>query len=274
MEKHNIFFIFLLLMCLFLILINIFMLLGFIYPNCESHNNDYCLVNKNDNQESTENIILGATEDYGQNYIDKIIFLGESTTYGLQHYGILSGGINTNQVWTGATVKNGVTISAGTFSLSPTIETSKIFYPDSKTAITIKEAIIQKRPEYLIITLGLNNGASYYSENEFKYCYRILLNSINTVSTNTNIILQSLFPISEKCKIKAYTPERIALCNKWIYDIAKEYGLKYLNTVTILEDSNGYLIHEYDNGGDGIHLNQKGLDKVIEYIKTHGYPKE
>ena len=214
--------------------------------------------------------ILGKTEDLGQNYIDKIIFLGESTTYGLQRYGVLSGGTSTNQVWTGATFSNGVPVSAGTLSISPSIASTKIFYPDSGEALTIRQAVLRKSPEMLIITLGLNNGASYYSKEEFKACYRLLLDSISDSFGSTKVILQSLFPVAQSCTIKAYTPQRIEECNGWILEIAEEYGLKYLDTAECLADENGYLISEYENGGDGLHLNALGLNKVLEYIRTHG----
>ena len=214
---------------------------------------------------------LRPTGDYGQEYIDKIIFLGESTTYGLQRYGLLSGGTETKQVWTGAMISGGKAVSAGTLSLSPSIAHSKIYYPDTGSALSISEAVSIKKPEYLIITLGLNNGASYYSEHEFKHCYRLLLDSVRGSSENTKIILQSLFPVSKACQINAYTPKRIDECNGWIYEIAQEYDLKYLDTAEVLKNDEGYLLPEYDNGGDGIHLNREGLNAVIEYIRTHGY---
>ena len=42
--------------------------------------------------------ILGETADAGQEYIDKLTFLGDSTTYGLRYYKMLSGGTDTTQV--------------------------------------------------------------------------------------------------------------------------------------------------------------------------------
>ena len=218
----------------------------------------------------TGETVLAQSNDMGQQYIDKIVFLGESTTYGLQRYGVLSDGSATNQVWTGATFSGGKPISAGTLSLSPSIANTKIFFPDTCEALTIGQAVARKNPDILIITLGLNNGASYYSESEFKNSYRLLLDSVFSQKCSTRVILQSLFPVTDTCVIKAYTPHRIAECNGWIYDIAEEYGIKYLNTNECLSDGNGYLKPEYENGGDGIHLNALGLNKVLEYIRTHG----
>ena len=47
-------------------------------------------------------VLLPETEDAGQEYIDKLTFLGDSTTYGLKFYEVLTGGKNTTQVWTPA----------------------------------------------------------------------------------------------------------------------------------------------------------------------------
>ena len=222
-----------------------------------------------------ESCILLETHDRGTEYIDKIIFLGESTTYGLWRYGVLSEGLETTRVWTGATEANGVLQCAGTLSLSPTIDQTLIYYPREKNALTISQAIEKERPEYIVITLGLNNGASYYSEDQFKQCYRILLNAVKLASSqDTKILLQSVFPVAKTCQISAYTPQRIQLCNSWIVDLAAEYELKYLDTFTSLSDENGYLLSEYDNGGDGIHLNENGLNQVLLYIRTHGYPED
>lgn len=218
--------------------------------------------------------LLGLTEDLGETYVRKLLFLGESTTFGLWQYGVLPDGKNTKQVWTGATCADGLVRCAGTLSLSPAIAKTPIYYPEEASAISVSAALSKKSPEYLVITLGLNNGASYYSEDEFKQCYRILLNSILNATPSVKIILQSLFPVARTCKISAYTPDRIALCNTWIYDLAKEYGVKYLDTASVLSDEEGFLFSKYDNGGDGIHLNEEGLRAVLQYLRTHAHPAE
>lgn len=218
--------------------------------------------------------LLTEGEDLGMQYVDRFVFLGESTTYGLWRYGILSQGTKTEQVWTGANALNGKIQCAGTLSLSPTIAQTPIYYPNNKTACTIAEAARQSKPEYLVVTMGLNNGASYYTEDQFKQCYRILLNSVIEASEDTKIILQSIFPVAETCKVAAYTPERIRLCNTWIFDLAAEYNIKYLDTFSALANENGFLKPQYENGGDGIHLNEEGLSAVIHYIRTHGHPEE
>ena len=262
---------------LFFILLPLFLCLGKISENKQMR------AEMMENQEKLREIevdgtrdecVLSVSEDMGQEYLDKLVFLGESTTYGLWRYGVLSDGKNTTQVWTGASCSDGKTQCAGTLSLSPSIAGTMIYFPDDGSAVTVAQAITKKQPEYLVITLGLNNGASYYTEDQFKQCYRMLLNSVIDTSAEVKIILQSLFPVARACKISAYTPERIALCNTWIHDLAMEYDLKYLDTASVLSGADGYLIPEYDNGGDGIHLNEVGLSTVLQYIRTHGYPEE
>ena len=90
--------------------------------------------------------VLGVTEDAGQEYIDKLTFLGDSTTYGLIHYGMLKDGRNTKQVWTPA---------SGTLTLSQA-SFATIVYPETGEEITIVDAVTRSQPEYLVITLGVN----------------------------------------------------------------------------------------------------------------------
>ena len=72
-KKRSIFFIFLLIISLFLVLVAFCMIFGFIKSNLIPESSDEQL----NVEVSTENVILGVTENYGQEYIDKIIFLGE-----------------------------------------------------------------------------------------------------------------------------------------------------------------------------------------------------
>ena len=90
--------------------------------------------------------LLGETEDAGQEYIDKLTFLGDSTTYGLKAYEVLSGGMNTTQVWTP---------KSGTLTLY-NYATATIVFPETGEEISIVDAVTRKQPEYLVITLGAN----------------------------------------------------------------------------------------------------------------------
>ncbi len=206
---------------------------------------------------------LAETEDYGQEYIDKIIFVGDSTTYGLKAYSMLSGGTKTTQVWTPA---------SGTYSLNALVTTYKIVYPETGEELTVAQAAAKAKPEYMVITLGINYGVPYCGETEFKKYYRMLLDDVTAASPETKLMLQSIYPVATNNELKDITNDKIDLANQWIEQLAEEYGLKYLHTNPTLKGEDGYLVMSYQNG-DGLHLQQSGFNKVLNFIRTHGYPK-
>jgi len=178
-------------------------------------------------------------------------------------YHVLTGGTETKQVWTP---------ESGTLSLDPNIAKTPVYNPYSGTNMTIAEAAGQVKPEYMVFTVGLNNGVPFLGESEFKLCYRKLIDSVIAASPNTKIMLQSIYPVASNNTKETITNEKIDRANGWIKDLAEEYGIKYLNTNPSLKDNNGYLKMSYQNG-DGIHLNRSGFEAVLNYIRTHGYPK-
>ena len=205
--------------------------------------------------------VLTETEDMGQAYLDKIIFLGDSRTYSYKYYGVLSGGKKTKQVWTP---------KSGTMTLSAQGYV-KIVYPDTGKEITIREAVKLKKPEYMVIGLG-TNGVSYMKKETFKSEYKNLINDIKKISPDTKVIINSIYPVASYYpKPKSINNKKIAECNKWLVEIAEETGAKYLNTAEALVDKDGWCNIKYDNGGGATHLNKAGNEVVMRYIRTHGY---
>ena len=204
--------------------------------------------------------VLAETSDYGQEYVDKMVFLGDSTTYGMKYYAVLSGGKDTNQVWTP---------SNGTLTLSYQGFAS-IVYPEDGSEITIRDAVDRAKPEYLVITLGVN-GISFMDESYFKSEYKSLVTDIQSLSPDTKIILQSIFPVASNYEyLSSINNDKISTANGWILDIAAETGTRFLNTASVLVGSDGWLPQSYQNG-DGLHLNADGFNVVLSYIRTHGY---
>lgn len=205
--------------------------------------------------------VLTETQDMGQEYLDKIVFLGDSRTYSYKAYGVLSGGKKTTQVWT---PKNGtMTLSAQSYVM--------ISYPETGKDMTIRDAVALKKPEYLMIGLG-TNGISYMNEEDFRNEYLSLINDIKSISPDTKIIINSMFPIAHYYKrLDLINNQKIAEGNRWLVKIAEEAGVKFLNTAEALADENGWLNINYDNGGEATHLNRQGNEIVMRYIRTHGY---
>lgn len=199
---------------------------------------------------------LGETDDMGQEYVDKFIFLGDSTTYGLGYYDV----VPDNQVWTPA---------SGTLTLS-LWSTATIVYPDDGSEISIKDAVTKKQPEYMLITLGVN-GVSFMDEEYFITEYTNLVLAIKEASPNTKIILNSIYPVSVNYPAsKGITNEKINSANTWVERIANSTGVKYLDSESVLKGSDGALVESYHNG-DYLHLNADSFKLVINYLRTHGY---
>lgn len=205
-------------------------------------------------------LILPESPDAGMDYQNSIVFLGDSTTYGLIAYKMLEGGKNTTQVWTPIT---------GTLTLDQAVKKT-IVYPETGEEITASAAAALKKPAYLIITLGVN-GVSFMNEEQFITEYKKLVQSIQAASPETKIILQSIYPVARNYEnLAKINNEKITLANTWVLKVAEQCGLKFLNTATVLRDSEGWLMEKYTNG-DGMHLSADGFNVVLSYIRTHAY---
>jgi lysophospholipase L1-like esterase len=201
---------------------------------------------------------LAETDDQGQLYIDRFIFLGDSTTYGLTDYGVLP---NT-QIWT---------TESGTLSLSDQSSAYIVYYQSdgSSENMPIAAAVARRKPEYMVITLGVD-GIANMSEEEFKTQYIDLIETIQSNSPDTKIICQSLFPVIDSQAPDGIDNRTINVANTWILTIAEQTGTRYLNTCEALKDDSGALRADYCDG-DGVHLSQAGGQAVVDYIRTHAY---
>jgi lysophospholipase L1-like esterase len=178
----------------------------------------------------------------------------------MKYYAVLKDGKETKQVWTPAN---------GTFTLSYQ-GFINIVYPEDGSEIPIRDAVELAKPELMIITLGVN-GVSFMDEEYFKSEYSDLVSDIMEISPETKVILQSIFPVASNYgKLEKINNEKIVKANSWVLEVAEETGAKYLDTISVLTDGDGYLISDYQNG-DGMHLNAKGFNAVLDYIRTHGW---
>ena len=224
---------------------------------------------KVDMEKYFSDVILHQTENAGDGYLDNIIFLGDSRTYGVklynQWYHFLKDGLDTRQVWT---PKN------GTITLFDVLERREcwIVYPEDGTEISLTECVRRKHPQTMFINLGIN-GVGYMSETEFKREYGEIIEMILTESPETKIILAGMMPVTASFP---YNPAlgvcnySIARGNVMVAQLAQVYGVKYLDLYECFADETGNLPEKY-NGGDGLHLSGDAYVKMMEYIVTHAY---
>ena len=214
-----------------------------------------------------EKVFLEQSNDAGQEYIDSFIFLGESTTYHLKNRGVLSDGADTKQVWGP---------KSGTLMLDQSTSECMIVYPETDEEIELCEALKLKQPKYLLLTFGLNGASKSISKGEsyFKGCYKKLTDTVKKASPNTQIILQSCFPVAKNMDTDGYSIDYSQLnvyidqLNLWASEFANENGYGYLNTSEILKNENGALRDEYQVG-DGYHLTREAYEQILHYIRTH-----
>ena len=204
---------------------------------------------------------LAQTPDAGREYLDKIIFPGDSTTYGIGVYYDLGYKelCPPAQVWTPA---------SGTLTLSY-YNIATIVYPETKEELTIEEAVKRAKPEYLVVTLGVN-GISFMDEEWFIRDYTALVKLTQATSPDTKIILNSIYPVADSYKYqKDINNDKINAANGWIERIAADTGVRFLYSYECLAE-NGKLPESAQNG-DGLHLTGEAFTKVMQYIRTHAY---
>ena len=210
---------------------------------------------------------LSPKNDLGQEYIDSIVFLGESTTYHLKSRGVLSGGTQTNQVWAP---------KSGTLMLDLSTDSCRIVYPESGEELDIADAMQRKKPKYIMLTFGLNGATKTISKGSdyFKSCYLDLINTLRTASPETTIIIQSCFPVAKSMNTDNYSVDvatlnsYIDIINGWARELAESELLKFVNSSEVLKDSDGFLREEYQ-AGDGYHLTKGAYAEILKYIRTH-----
>ena len=205
---------------------------------------------------------LGSTLDFGDHYIDSTIFLGDYTTANISGHNLLVGSSAAYQVWSGEN---------GDIPLDANIKNASIFIEATEDTKPLSLLLAQRRPERIIITLGISNGVSYCDEEAFSDYYQSLNDLVKENSPDTVIILQSIFPITKKAEKQnpSISNARIDQANEWIYSLAEKNGVHFLYTASALKDAKGDLDPEYAES-DGVNLDYDGYKAVLRYIRTHG----
>ena len=198
--------------------------------------------------------VLPQTDDMGKEYLDKIIFLGDSRTYGLAVYKV----IPWENVWAP---------SNGTLYLGAVSNVKVVCYPSGDEYL-IKDAVRIRQPEILLVSLGINGVASM-NQSQFELCFKKLITDVREVSPGTHIILNAIYPVAKSYKnLGSINNEKIITANGWILELAKTYGCKYLDSYRVLLDPTDNMDETLQNG-DGLHPNREGYEKIVEYVRTH-----
>ncbi|MCQ2553754.1 MAG: SGNH/GDSL hydrolase family protein [Clostridia bacterium] len=207
--------------------------------------------------------LLCLSEDMGQEYIDKMVFICDSPTYWMKPYELLSGGKETTQIWTGPTGTQTFPYYKGFKLLDPYDNTEKLVVTMAK----------EHQPEIMVLALGIN-GIAKRSEDSFTSIYKNLVEDLMDASPDSTVVCMSIYPISPKYKRwDIINNEVITRGNSWIMNVCNQTGAYYLDAAAALLGEDGNVILELSKN-DGFHPNKDGLEKVLEYIRTHAFYAE
>lgn len=199
--------------------------------------------------------LLRESDPANESYLAETVFLCDSPLYWLGPDGF----VDMTQIWTGP---------EGTQTLAYQ-STYEILDRYDDVERPIRDVAEIHQPKRMIITMGIN-GLSFMSEEEFRAEYLDLVTGIQAVSPDTDLILQSILPMSNEM-FKWSTADvdnvKITKANSIILSIAEETGCHYLDTFSVLIGDDGYGKDELLK--DGLHPNHEGMQLVVDYINTH-----
>lgn len=201
---------------------------------------------------------LPETEDAGQEYIDSLTFLVDSTMVGLRDYGVLSGGTGTSQVWA---------TPSGVLAVADIAE-SKIVYPNDGSIVTAPTAAMILQPDILVISIG-NDGIANADQFDFINRYDTLIADIRYNSPNTWILCLPLTSVTmDYAGTDGLTAAKCNEVDGWIRTVCEQTGAIYCDAVSAVQDVSGALLQEYATS-DGRSLNPTGINQVLQYLRYH-----
>lgn len=201
---------------------------------------------------------LSETPDAGQEYIDKLTFLCDSSFIGVRDYGLLSGGTGTYQVWG---------TSSGSMRIAD-INDSDIVFPSDGSSISIADAAMVTKPEILVICVG-QDGLNNVDELGFKTAYTTLLTNILASSPNTKIICCSISSVTTGYNgADGLTTIMISDANDWIREVCASMDVYFTDSGKAVGDGTGSVEIGYLSS-NGKTLNSSGINAILSYLRTH-----
>ena len=196
---------------------------------------------------------LEASTEVGDEYFADAAFVGDSLTEGWKIY-------NVGQHFEVMSMKG----------LSPkTAQTQPVYRTADGRDLIVSDAVNYLGTRKVYIMLG-HNGLNYSEPEILLEGYEGLVDQIRFTNPDTNIILQSVPPVTAALAggNSSYDKERVARYNEMVRQLAIEKGIYFLDTYSALAGEDGYLIREY-NAGDGMHLSPSGYSAWFNFLKTH-----
>ncbi|MEG0895128.1 MAG: SGNH/GDSL hydrolase family protein [Oscillospiraceae bacterium] len=209
------------------------------------------LEKKNKTNQKTTRIL--ETEMADDNYLDSLVFIGDSRTIGLKAFANLSD----DNVF----AEDGLNHEAAL--------TKEIVPIQEFKNVTIVDAVKLRAPDIMVVSLGIN-GAVWLSVDNFMEGYSEFIKEMESASPSSVIVISAITPVAMfyENKEDGVSNEKIDEINLALYEYAKNNGYYYLALDENLKDENNDLPDEYHNG-DGLHYNKKAYEVIVDYLNTH-----
>ena len=201
--------------------------------------------------------LLTETADAGTDYLNDILFLGDSNTVRLYNNGLIS----LQQFCAKEGIGTQVALNEGIVT----------FKRDSNH-YTIPQAVAMMKPRRVVMTFGTNDTGMEVAD--FIAHYTALIQAIQQSYPYTDIIVNTVPPVpADHSNYPHMDQAKIDDFNMALLDLCEQLGVRFLNSAEALKGSDGYGIADYYTSGD-IHLKSAGLKAVLNYIRTHALQTE
>lgn len=174
------------------------------------------------------------------------VFIGDSRTEGLTAYAVLTTS----------------TVLATRGLMASSALTNKFIDMGNNQKGTIIDYLRKHRFRKAYIMLGLNELGCVVDT--YISSYKTLIDEIREIDPNMEIYILPVIPMVEERTDEVYNNEIIATFNKEIKKMCDEMKLPLINISAALVNEEGTLPEEFSR--DGIHLNTKGLTRMVNYL--------
>ena len=214
--------------------------------------------------ENKEPWVLSESEDAGYEYLEETLFLGDSNTARFLEFIDANGHRY-------STAANTIAVAGMAVDSIPSLACMQF----SIGTYTMPQSVSILQPRRIIMTFGTNNLGFYsYNEENLVYNYMIAVNMIRDAYPYTDIIINSIPPVTQYTKYPNVTNDQIKVFNSALKDMCRDNELYFLNSYdALLNETKEYADYSYYSD-DGLHLNNLGVDTLFNYIRTHALDTE
>ena len=129
------------------------------------------------------------------------------------------------------------------------------------------DEVTSAKPAKIFIMIGINDIAKETPDSVIITNYKKIINSIQTESSKTTIVVQSILPTNNdftEFKKHQNKEEHIKFINKSLQEICVKEKIFFVDLYTVFLDDLGKLDKKYTN--DGLHINGYGYMKWKEVL--------